>query len=113
MRPRLLSWVVRPQKSRRDVMVRPLILAVVLSVAGASGAGGQDADEIKRLKERIELLEAKIKSVERDIQNLKRENEQLKGGGILGQRGREPYDSLAVWNSPATLLTHDEIVRDL
>jgi len=31
----------------------------------------------------------------------------------LGQRGGEPYDFLAVWYSPATLLTHDEIVRDL
>jgi hypothetical protein len=73
-------------------MFRFTMLAVTLLVfAGAPNARGQETDEVKRLKERIELLEAKLKLAERENQDLKAENKQLKAGGA-----KKPADEPAV-----------------
>lgn len=50
-----------------------LVLLVTAPIVRA-----QDPDEVKRLKERIELLEAKLKLAERDKEDLRKEVERLK-----------------------------------
>ncbi len=79
-------------------MVRFTMLAVALLVlTGASNARGQDTDEVKRLKEKVELLETKLKLAERDIQDLKKENDQLKASGAKdGAAKKEGLPTLAV-----------------
>lgn len=53
-------------------MIRLALLAVSLVVLpGASGVRGQDTEEVKKLKERIELLEAKLKQAEIEIAQLR------------------------------------------
>lgn len=65
-------------------MIRSILLATGFFVAaGVSHVRGQNADEVSRLKERIELLELKLKVAEREIQDLKEENRKLKGGPAM------------------------------
>jgi hypothetical protein len=67
-------------------MVRFTVLAMaLLVVAGVPGARAQDADEVKRLKARIELLEAKLEAATLKIEKLEEANRQLKAGGAKGQ----------------------------
>lgn len=58
-------------------MVRFIVLVVVLTLAGGSSVRGQDAEEVKRLKARIELLEAKLEAATLKIEKLERENQKL------------------------------------
>ena len=54
-----------------------LTVALVILVSG-SNIRGQDSDEVKRLKERNELLETKLKLANSQIENLKNEIKDLK-----------------------------------
>ena len=63
-------------------MVRFTMLAVaILVLTGATNARGQDTDEVKRLKEKVELLQSKLETATLKIEKLQAENEQLKAGG--------------------------------
>ena len=91
-------------------MVRYTMLAVaLLALTGASNARAQDTDETKRLKDKIELLETKLKLAERDIQDLKKENDQLKAGGAKGPAARD--DGLGVGTKLAGTLTRSWITN--
>lgn len=57
-----------------------LAMALMLMI-GASDARGQDADEVKRLKAQVELLQAKLEAANLKIEKLEKENQQLKLGG--------------------------------
>jgi len=60
-------------------VLRFTILAMVVLVsAELTNSRGQDTDEVRRLKERIELLEAKLKLAEKENELLKKEMEILK-----------------------------------
>ena len=60
-------------------MIRFTMLAVALFVlTGASNVRSQDSDEVKRLKVKVELLEAKLETAKLKIEKLQKENEQLK-----------------------------------
>ena len=59
------------------VCYRPAIMVLALLLS-APNVRGDDSDEVKRLKERIELLETKLKLAERDIEDLKKENASLR-----------------------------------
>lgn len=58
-----------------------LLIVVMTLGVGTPPVLGQTADATRQ-KERIELLEAKLKLAEREIVDLKKENEQLKAGGV-------------------------------
>lgn len=55
-----------------------ILLTSLLMVAGTTSVRGQDIDEVKRLKERIELLETKLKLSEKENELFKKEVELLK-----------------------------------
>src|SRR5262245_39966832 len=66
-------------------MARGVVLAVVLLVAFvAPGASGQDTEEVKRLKDRVAILEAKVKRAEAENAQLKQEVAQLKAAAKDG-----------------------------
>ena len=55
-------------------MIRFTMLAVaLLTLVGASSARGQDTDEVTRLKEKIELLQAKLETAALKIEKLEKE----------------------------------------
>ena len=63
-------------------MVRfPMLAVALLILAGASSARSQETDEVKRLKEKVELLQAKLEAATLRIEKLQAENDQLKAGG--------------------------------
>ena len=45
-------------------MFRSMMLAAALLAAGACGARGQEADEVRRLRERVDLLEVNLRAGE-------------------------------------------------
>jgi hypothetical protein len=55
----------------------PVFVVMAILTAGFN-VRGQDSDEVKRLKERNELLETKLKLAELQIENLKKDIEDLK-----------------------------------
>jgi len=57
-----------------------MLAVAIMVLAGASNARGQDADEVKRLKKEIELLQSKLETANLKIEKLQTENEQLKAG---------------------------------
>ncbi|OWK39487.1 hypothetical protein FRUB_06050 [Fimbriiglobus ruber] len=59
-------------------------------LSGASNARGQDSDEVKRLKEKIELLEAKLEAAKLKMEKLETENKQLQADA------KKPADKLTV-----------------
>ncbi len=59
-------------------MFRSILLVMVVTVISPlSSVHGQDSEEVKRLKERIELLEAKLKLAEKEVELLKKEQAML------------------------------------
>lgn len=69
-------------------MARLTILAMaMLILTGASTSHGQDTDEVKRLKEKIELLEAKLEAANLKVEGLQRENEELKNQAAQPKAG--------------------------
>ncbi len=72
-------------------------LVFVFSVVLLSGANvrGQDSDEVKRLKERNELLETKLKLAELQLDQLKKEVEQLKAKTPGGEKDVTKKQSLS------------------
>ena len=62
-------------------MIRYLTLSAALVFASlANAARGQDVDEVKRLNDRIALLEQQLDLAKQENELLRREIEQLKGG---------------------------------
>lgn len=88
-------------------MLRFTMLAVaILPLAVASAARGQDTDEVKKLKGRIELLENKLKLAEKEVELLKKELEQTKKGGV-----KAPTDKPKDVQTLADLLTEGTVIR--
>ena len=58
-------------------MIRITTLVLALLIAAPSIVRSDDMDEVKRMKERIELLEAKLEIAQRDNDALKKKVEQL------------------------------------
>jgi hypothetical protein len=67
-----MNWIA---KSR--ALSSLLFIALIILIPG-SNVRGQDSDDAKKQKERIEFLEARLKLAEKEIELLKKENELLK-----------------------------------
>lgn len=78
-------------EQRRFAMTRFALSAVALIVAAGMPVRGDDLDETKRLKERIELLAGKLKNAEKEIELLKKELELAKKGGPAKPRADDGF----------------------
>lgn len=65
--------------------VLPALVALILV---APGVRGTDSDDVKRMRERIDLLETRLKLAEAEMEAMKKEIEILKGRNGLGGRER-------------------------
>jgi hypothetical protein len=73
-------------------MLRHLLMTTsLILVLGGSQVRGQDADELKKLKERADALEAKLKQAEKENDALRKDNEILKAK--VGEK-RTLYDRI-------------------
>lgn len=61
--------------------------AVFVILVSGTHVRAQDADEVKRLKERIELLEARLKLAEKENARLRMEIEEFKAGELEDREG--------------------------
>jgi hypothetical protein len=85
------------QRLRRKTMARfMLLLPAIFALTGASNARGEDTEEVKRLKEKVELLQAKLEAANLKIEKLQKENDQLRAGGAKGAATRPAGDVFAV-----------------
>ena len=75
-------------------MFRYASMAVLLGLVFFPAARGQDTDEVKRLRDTVAVLEAKLKLAEKEVELLKREVEQLKGKQAAAKEGKKSLSDL-------------------
>jgi hypothetical protein len=80
---------------------RTLLVATLAIVPGGPAARGGDPDDVRKLNDRIELLEAKLELAEKEIALLRREIDGLKPKGEVAKR------ALSELLSDGTLLSGD------
>lgn len=71
-------------------MARFIGLAVAAVLSAGTPAAGQDTDEVKRLKARIELLEAKLEVATLKVEKLEAENQRLLKAAGKAPAGDKP-----------------------
>ena len=88
------------------------VAVALIVLIGSSDSYGQEADEVKQLKARIELLEAKLEAANLKIEKLEQENQQLKAGGKTPlPSSRKPRLSERL--TPGTVLMGDFVTTNM